>query len=154
MSILSLFPKASGRIRTFLAYYDSRHSLKRAQGSGPCVCFRVCVWICLGCFLLICARCPKMPLVLFPLLFVLIVLQSLNPSSRSEKCYRDAAPGPSLVYSPGRTNSSGVSLSEAVCDAQFKFFGDNSLMERQFLSYSKLPQSSLKTTYQILHRFV
>lgn len=65
-----------------------------------------------------------MPLVLFPLLFVLIVLQSLNPSSRSEKCYReDAAPGPSLVYSPGRTNSSGVSLSEAVCDAQFNFLG-------------------------------
>lgn len=29
MSVLGLFPKASGWIRTFLAYCDSRHSLKR-----------------------------------------------------------------------------------------------------------------------------
>lgn len=80
------FSVSSLRIRTFLAYYSSRHSLKRGQGSGPCVCV-VCVFgfaLVVSCWF--CARCRVMPLKLFSLLVVFIVLQSLNPSSRSEKC--------------------------------------------------------------------
>lgn len=139
MSVLSLFPKAAGRIRTFLAYYDSGHSFKRGQGSGPLVC----VWICLGCFLLICAGCWAMPLTQFSLLIVFIVLRCLNPSGCSEKCYRtDAESWP----------VSGLFPWKLFFDAQFKFLGEDSLRERQFFSHSKSnPQSSLKATDQILH---
>lgn len=73
--ILSLFPKASGWIRTFLEYYDSRHSLKQGQGSCPCVCGCVCGFVLI-----------VLPLLLFSLLVHFMVRRFLNPSSCSKKC--------------------------------------------------------------------
>lgn len=109
-SILSLFPKASGRIRTFLAYYDCRHSLKRGQGSGPCVCldlpglFPVDLWRMWSN-----APCP----VLFaPRFHGPSVLKSQQSQWKMLQEGRLI-----LVCSPGRTNSFGVSL----CEAGFRY---------------------------------
>lgn len=77
MSILRLFPKALGWIRTFLTYYDSRHSLKR--DSGLCV-FRFAYN---GMYLVM-----HLELVCIHRLHV---CRSSNPRSHHEKCCRKDA---------------------------------------------------------------
>lgn len=82
MSILSLFPKASGWIRTFLAYYDSRHRLKTDR-------VQVCVFLDLhGLFR---SSPDDTHGVMHLELHHMYVFRSSNPRSHREKCCRKDA---------------------------------------------------------------
>lgn len=105
--ILSLFPKAPGWIRTFLTYYDSRHSLKRDSGlcvfrfawlvsrwhNGARVMHLELFFLCIPCMFVD----PQIPAVIMK-----------NAAGRMPDL------GQSLVYSPGRMKATHITNSFAL----------------------------------------